>query len=96
MLASSVQLIVNGSATSASQVWTGGRGTFVVCGTFGGASVNLQALGPDNVTWIDVGTTTDLTAAGIIAFDLAQGSIRANVVGGTPSGIYATAARIPQ
>lgn len=92
----SVPLLVSGSATSPAFVWNGGRGDFAVVGTFGGASVNLQVLGPDSATWIDVGTTTSLTAAGHALFDLASGQIRANVVGGTPSGIYATAARIPQ
>jgi len=96
MLGYSVQLLNNASAVGASFVWPGGRGCFAVVGTLGGATVSLQALGPDSATWVDVGTTTSLTAAGIAAFDLPAGSIRANVTSGTPSALYANAARVPQ
>lgn len=91
-----VPLLVNASATSAGFIWNGGRGDFAVVGTFGGATVSLQTLGPDNATWLDVSTVTTVTAAGHAVFDLPAGQIRASVASGTPSGIYATAARIPQ
>jgi hypothetical protein len=51
--------------------------------------VKLQFLGPDGVTWIDVGTDTTLTAQGGAGFVLAPCPIRAAVSGGPPSGIYA-------
>lgn len=96
MLGYSVQLLNNASATGASTAWPGGRGCFAVVGTLGGATVSLQALGPDSATWLDVGTATSLTAAGIVVFELPAGSIRASVASGTPSALYANAARVPQ
>jgi hypothetical protein len=84
-------LITNGSATGSSVIWRGGKGTFLVTGTFGGTTVTLQFLGTDNATWIDVGAEAALTAAGLVGFELAAGLIRAEVVGGTPSALYAAA-----
>lgn len=82
-------MIVNGSATGSSVSWPGGKGTFEVAGTFGGATVKLQVLGPDATTWLDVGLETTMTAAGIAMFYCRPGLIRASVSGGSPSGIYA-------
>lgn len=89
-----VDLLSNASSTGSSQTWPGGRGTFIVSGTFSGATVALQLLGPDGSTWIDAGTYTSLTAAGGGNFDLPQGQIRASVASGTPSGLYAVAATV--
>lgn len=94
MLTGAINLLVNASATGAGVTWHGGEGVLTVCGTFGGASVSLQTLGPDGVTWIDVGTSTTLTSAGAPNFRLPQGQIRVAVTGGTPSGLYARAARV--
>ena len=89
-----VELLSNASATGSSQIWYGGRGTFVVAGTFNGATVSLQLLGPDATTWIDAGVYTTLTASGAGNFDLPQGQIRAAISGGPPSGIYAVAVTV--
>lgn len=91
MRAFRVDLLNNASATGNAAIWPGGRGSFLVAGTFNGATVKLQVLGPDNSTWIDAGTYTTLTAAGAGNFDLPQGQIRANISGGPPSGIFAVA-----
>lgn len=91
MRSSRVDLLTNASATGNAVIWPGGRGTFLATGTFSGATVKLQVLGPDNTTWIDAGTYTTLTAAGAGNFDLPQGQIRAAVTGGPPSGINAIA-----
>lgn len=88
-----VELIVNGSASGTQKRWAGGRGTFSVAGTFGGATVKLQYLGPDEATWIDVGPEVTLTAAGAGGFELAPGLLKAVITGGSPSGIYALAHR---
>ena len=88
-------LITNGSATSDAHVWQGGKGVFAVVGTWSGATITLQALGPDETTWIDAGTTAILTEDGIVGFDLAGGQIRAEVVG-SPSGIYASVIENPR
>ena len=86
-----VDLLTNASSTSAEKPWPGGRGTFEVSGTFGGATVYLQYMGPDGSTWLVAGANTTLTAAGGGNFDLPEGRIRALVSGGSPSGLYASA-----
>ncbi len=83
-------LLSNAAATGTAQVWQGGAGVFRVAGTFSGATVKLQYLGPDGVTWIDAGSDTTLTAAGGGVFNLDKCSVRAAVTGGPPSGMYAT------
>lgn len=89
----SVGLLSNASATGSAADWAGGRGVFSAAGTFGGATITLQYLGPDLSTWIAAGTDTTLTAAGGGVFDLPPGRIRA-LVTGSPSGMYANAARV--
>lgn len=85
-----LELISNGTATGDAMQWPGGEGTFSVVGTFNGATIKLQYLGPDGSTWMDAGVDATLTAAGGCNFQLASGLIRASVTG-TPTGIYATA-----
>lgn len=94
MLTTSIDLLSNASATGATVQWPGGRGTFSAAGTFGGATVTLQFLGPDGVTSITAGVDTTLTAAGGGNFDLPPAQLQAAVSGGTPSGLYARAARV--
>lgn len=95
MQTASCELLKNGSATSAQILWPGGQGVFAAAGTFGGATVSLQFLGPDAATWIDAGVGTTLTAAGAGIFHLPPVPIRAAVTGGAPSGIFARADRVP-
>ncbi len=85
-------LLVNASTSGEWVFWSGGRGTFMVEGTFGGGTVTLQVEGP-NGTAIDVGDDVTFTAAGVGNFDLAPCRIKAAVSGGSPSGLYATAWR---
>lgn len=84
------QLLSNASATGSAVQWGGGVGVFTAAGTFSGATITLQYLGPDGLTWFAVGPDTTLTAAGGGAFLLPPGSIRAAVTG-SPSGMYAQA-----
>ena len=86
-----LNLLIRASSTGDAYLWPGGTGMFSAAGTFGGATVKLQFLGPDGATWIDAGLETTLTAAGGALFDLPQCQIRAAVSGGTPSGLYADA-----
>ena len=92
-----MQLLSNASATGQNQSWPGGPGVFTCPGTFGGATVTLQFLGDDGVTFGAMGTDTTLTAAGSGclggAFIFKAGTIRALVAGGSPSGLYASAER---
>jgi hypothetical protein len=86
-----MDLLSNASATGSRVIWPGGPGVFKVVGTFGGATVSLEFLGPDGSTWVAMGADTTLTAAGGAQFTNDPGPIRASVTGGTPSGLYATA-----
>lgn len=88
------QLLSNASATGNPVQWDGGIGVFSVAGTFSGATVKLQFLGPDGSTYIDVGTDTTLTAAGGGGFVLSPCKIRAAISGGSPSGMYAQADKV--
>ena len=95
MASQSIDFLTNAVTTPAPSAtgvqWNGGRASFTVVGTFGGATVALQWLGPDGVTWVNVGTETTLTAAGVGNFELPRGKLRVTVTGGSPSGLYATA-----
>lgn len=91
-----MDLLSNASATGSQVIWPGGEGVFEAAGTFSGATVTLQRLGPDGATWYAVGTDTTLTAAGGGYFVLPPGPIRAAISGGPPSGMYATANRVRQ
>jgi len=88
-------LLSNASATGSGVAWPGGIGAFQALGTFGGATVKLQALLVDGSTWSDVGVDVTLTAAGMGGFLLPPCLIRAAVSGGAPSALYASAYRIP-
>lgn len=88
------QLLSNATETGSAVQWGGGTGVFTAAGTFDGATVSLQYLGPDGSTWVDMGTDTTLTAAGGGLFVYPPGSIRAAVVGGPPSAMYAQAEQV--
>ncbi len=92
-----VELLDNAAATSAGAYWAGGRGFFTAVATFGGGSVTLQYLGPDNTTWLVAqqpdATDAALTANGGVLFELPPGQIRAAVV--TATAVYARADRVP-
>lgn len=65
-----------------------GNYLFGVAGTFGGATVSLQYLGPDGETYIDL-PDTELTAAGALEVRIgANATVKAVVTGGAPSGLY--------
>lgn len=84
-----------GGTTSGSLVdCPGGICVFSVAGTFGGATVKLQVLGPDGSTLIDAGSATTLTAAGMGVVYLPPCQVQATIVGGSPSGIFASIARV--
>lgn len=85
-----ITLLSNASATgSAVNVPVCGYYQFMVSGTIGGATVKLQILGPDESTYVDVGSGS-LTAAGTVLVALPAGaSVKAAVTGGTPSALYA-------
>ncbi len=87
-------LLNNEAATGTAVIWGGGRGVFTVSGTFGGATVSLEALGPDGATYIPVSDIPSLTANGSVEFVNPPGRIRAAVLGGAPAGLYARAEKV--
>jgi hypothetical protein len=97
MARSNLTLLTNVGATgngSQRNVAFGGDYLVAAAGTFGGTSLTIQQLGPDNATWIDI-TDATLTAAGAFIVSLASGiPIRAVLTGGTPAGMYVTASLI--
>lgn len=92
-----LELLVNVAATGTTKVaQIGGRYIFMVVGTFSGATVQLQLLGPDGATWVSLASGA-LTAAGAVAVDVPQGAnVRATVASGSPSALYASLVRVPQ
>lgn len=91
MHSATVNLLSNEAATGAQvTLGLGGVYQFTAAGTFGGATVTLQILGPDNVTWFAAGTDAVLTSAGGCIVELGNDSVvRAAVSGGAPSGLFA-------
>lgn len=81
------ELLNNASATGSAARWNGGRGVFSAVATWGGGNVQLQYLGPNGSTWLNVGSA--LTADGLAAFELPPGQIRAAVT--TATAVYARA-----
>lgn len=71
------------NASSGLVDWQGGEGLFTVEGTFGGATVSLQYLGPDGVTMIAVGASTTVTAAASVLFTLPRAAIQVAITGGS-------------
>lgn len=93
-----ITLLSSASATGAEQVsQRPGRYCFAVAGTFGGATVGLQMLGPDGATWIDIEDDAGAIAiasakARLIA--LPAGRYRATITGGAGVSLSATLARV--
>lgn len=83
-----VVLLSNASATGQAATVPGGRYVWAAQGTFGGATLTLQALGPDGTSYQDVAS---LTAAGALAVDVGEGTaMRVSIASGPPSAIYSS------
>ena len=100
-MANAVYSLLDDAAATGSPVrWRGGAGVFsVYAGAFGGATVALQWSPDDGVTWLPADQGGDkyvtLTSAGAGGFELGDVLIRANVSGGSPSGLYARVFGMP-
>ena len=70
----------NGNSTPVE--WTGGTGTFWAWGTFGGATVALEA-SPDGENWFTVGPAVSFTQQGVGGFALGPCRLRAALTGAT-------------
>ncbi len=72
----------------------GGDYALDVAGTLAGATVKLQALAPDEVTWMDLAS---VTVAGRSVVQLgAYDNVRATITGGAAVGVYVAIAQIRQ
>lgn len=89
--------LINNNVASQPQTAFGGDYIWSVVGTFGGASVQLQALGPDGATYQNIGAAkTSADTAGGTGVGLGTNAVvRAAITGGTPTGLFATLSRIP-
>lgn len=88
------QLLSNASATGDAVNVAPGRYCYAVDGTFSGATVTLAMLGPDGSSYISVGADAALTAEGAVLVELPDCTVRAQISGGPPSGIYASLERV--
>jgi hypothetical protein len=66
------------NGASAAVEWQGGVGTYYVNGTFGGATVTLQASFDNGASWLSLGDAA-LTQAGAVNFQLPNVLLRASV-----------------
>lgn len=85
------QLFSNISATTAAFALSGGLFQLTVVATFGGGSVTLQMLGPDQVTWLNA--LTAVSANGGVQGYLPPGQYRVSIV--TATAVYASVNRTP-
>lgn len=75
--------------------WQGGYGAFEVMGTLGAGTYKLQILGIDGASWLDIGASTSLAAAGIVGFLAPAGQLRVNVAGSTAASATVGVVGIP-
>jgi len=87
---SNLTLLSNAAVSGTPQIISvGGSYIYMVSGTFGGTSTQLQVLGPDGTTFINMGAA--ITVAGFQKVDLPAGaSVKTIITGGTPSAMHAT------
>lgn len=83
-MATALQLdkIFNAATSNASSTavnWEGGIGQFMVSGTFDSCTVKMQMSPDDGTTWIDVGSDTEFTSAGVANFELGPCDIRGDL-----------------
>lgn len=89
--------LINNNVASQPQTAFGGDYIWSVVGTFGGASVQLQALGPDGASYQNIGaakTSADTTGGTGVGLGT-NAVVRAAITGGTPTGLFAALSRIP-
>lgn len=82
-----------GTAANAPVECPGGRMVFAAVAFGAATAVKVQMLGPDGTTFIDTPTTSALSAAGSILFDLPPCYIQA-VITGSPTAMFASIARV--
>jgi hypothetical protein len=71
----------------------GGYYAVAAVATFGGGSVELQALAPDGTTWVSFPTALKLTVAGMIAGYAPPGQYRFTIV--TATAVFCAVTGVP-
>lgn len=61
---------------------------FSICGDFAGATIQLQLLGPDDTTWLDIANGTFAAQGATVVYLGAGNTIRAHVASGTPGALF--------
>ena len=90
----SLSLLTNASATGSAVTAKGGNYIWGAEGTFGGATLQLQATNA-NGTFTNI-TGAALTAAGFISVMIgANVQVKVTVTGGSPSALYSTLVAVP-
>lgn len=90
----SITLLSNASATGSASTAKGGTYIWAAEGTFGGATLQLQAAAP-NGTYTNI-TGAALTAAGFISVLIGvNASVKVTVTGGSPSALYSSLVAVP-
>lgn len=70
-----ITLLTNGAASGSQKTWPGGYGMFSAVGTWNGATVTLQFVGPDGTSLVTAGTGTTFTANNGGVFFLPRGTL---------------------
>ena len=82
-------LLSNASATgSAVGPVVGASYEWCSTGTFGGATLALQALGPDGATYMQIASQTAAGCTGVVLGQNAQ--VKVTVTGGSPTALYSS------
>lgn len=85
----SIDLLSNASATGAvKSVAYGGRYIMLVQGTFSGATVSVEILGPDGTNYVTVPDSSKTVAGAAVIYLPAGATVRGAVANGPPTGIY--------
>lgn len=89
-------VVLTAANASSSQVqWPGGMGVMTAVGTFGGATLSLQFVGPDGSTLVTAGAGTTMTAAGASVFYLPKCLVQLTITSAGSTSITASLARVP-
>jgi hypothetical protein len=83
----------NISATTAAFYLKGGLYVLSAVATFGGGSIDVQMLGPDQTTWLALPTPAHLTANGTVQTYLPPGQYRVLVT--TATAVFCSVAGVP-
>lgn len=75
--------------------WQGGNGAMYAVGTWGGGTLKLQQLAPDNATWVDIGAGVSFTGNGVGGFTAPAGALRVNLAGSAGASLKAWVVGIP-